>query len=170
MSNLMYHFKVFKPIHNFGFQGVNNFDGCLNYSFAPDNKMHYYTQIFRNGIIEASNFGYYINEKDKTLSANQLEHEIKDAAKNYIENLAALNAGFPYFISVSCLNVKGYSIHATDTGYDRNTDFPKIFENDLLLPTVFVENIDELFEKFAICFDALWNSDGYPGSPLNRSN
>jgi hypothetical protein len=170
MSNLMYHFEVFEPIHNFGFQGVNNFDGCLNYSFTPDNKMHYYTQIFRNGIIEASNFGYYINEKDKTLSANQLEHELKDAAKNYIENLTALNVDFPYFISVSCLNVKGYSIRATDTGYLRNSDFPEIFESDLLLPTVFVENIDELFEKFGICFDALWNSGGYPGSPLNRNN
>jgi hypothetical protein len=170
MSNLKYSFEVFKPIHNLGFDGVNNFDGCLNYSFAPNNEMHCYTQIFRNGIIEASNFGYYINDNDKTLSAIQLESDIKEATETYIENLVKLNVGFPYFISVSCLNVKGYSIRATDTGYHRNTDFPEIFENDLLLPTVYVENNDELSEKFGISFDALWNSSGYPGSPLNRSN
>jgi hypothetical protein len=170
MSNLKHYFEVFEPIHNYGFQGVNNFDGCLNYSFASDNKMHCYTQIFRNGIIEASNFGYYINDKDKTLSTVELEYDIKETTKNHIENLTKSDVGFPCFISVSCLNVKGYSIHATDTGYWRNTNFPEIFENDLLLPTVYVENNDELSEKLGVAFDALWNSGGYPGSPLNRSN
>jgi hypothetical protein len=170
MPNLKHYFEVFGPIHNFGFDGVNNFDGCLNYSFASNSKMHCYTQIFRNGIIEDSNFGYYINDKDKTLSAVQLEYDIKETAKKHIENLTKLDVGFPYFISVSCLNVKGYSIRATDTGYRRNTDFPEIFENDLLLPTVYVENNDELSEKLGVDFDALWNSGGYPGSPMKRSN
>jgi hypothetical protein len=88
----------------------------------------------------------------------------------YKENLIKLNAGFPYFISFSCLNVKRYSIRSTDTGCHRNTDFPEIFENDLLLPTVYVENSGKLSEKLGAPFDALWNSGGYPGSPLNRSN
>jgi hypothetical protein len=170
MSDLKYHLEVFEPINNFGFQGVNNFDGRLNYSFASNNKMHCYTQIFRNGIIEASNFGYYINDENKTFFAGQLECEIKETIENYIKNLTKLDVGFPYFISVSCLNVKGYSIRATDTGYHRNTDFPEIFENDLLLPTVYVENNDELSEKLGVAFDALWNSGGYPGNPFNGSN
>jgi hypothetical protein len=166
MSNLKDYFKVFEPIHNYSFQGVNNFDGCLNYSFTSDGGMHCYAQIFHNGIIEASNFGYYINTKDKTFYAGRLKHDMRETIKNYIENLSKLNAGFPYFISVSCLNVKGYSIKIEDYFYHQNQYFHDFFENDLLLPTVYVENSDELSEKLGVVFDVLWNSSGYPGSPI----
>jgi hypothetical protein len=169
MSNLEDHFKVFKPMHYFDFRGVNNLDGCFNYSFGSNGGMYCYTQIFHNGIIEASNFGHYTNEETKTFSAEILEPDIRETIKNYIESLSKLNVNFPYFISVSCLNVKGYGINAKGLGYHKNQDFNKFFENDLLLPTVYVENSAELSEKLCFIFDALWNSSGYPNSPFTRS-
>jgi len=177
MSRLKYQFKDFEPINNDRILGrydtaYNNYDGCINLTYTPQNKIYSYTQIFRNGIIEAACFGLF--DRNQYLYGSLLEQKIRDTIKYYINILKKLNVIFPYFISVSVLNTKGYILVKSNDNSINNrnvhADFEKIFENDILLPTVFIESEDNLDGKLNSSFEVLWNSNGHSESPIKMGN
>jgi hypothetical protein len=128
--------------------------------------MYSYVQIFRNGFLEASHFDFFNQENENLIFGVQVEEKIKTAVNDYIAGLDKFSIVFPFFISLSFLNTKGYKI-VTSKNNSRiiHSDFSQIFDEDLLLPTIFLENKEELNEKLKICFDVFWNSNGYVGSP-----
>ena len=157
----------FLPIQNTGLSTVNNYDGFLNYTYSREKKMYSYVQIFRNGIIEASTFGMYGYPEDKKFYGIQFEQEYKQTIIGYINSLKKYNIDFPYFISISLLNMKGYKIVINNSNYrDIHNDFYAIYEDDLLLPTIFIENEYDINDKLKYCFDVFWNANGYKENPI----
>ena len=166
MSEHKNDFQVFLPMKNGGYSRVINYDGCLNYWYEREGKMYSYVQIFRSGIIEATQFNFFNYENENIIYGKQVESELILAIKKYINGLDNINVGFPFFISISLLNIKGHKIVVNRNSNNfTHPDFLEIFDEDLLLPTIFVENINELEEKMKFCFDVFWNSNGYTGSP-----
>ena len=160
--------KKIAPIaQNYAAGAVSNYDGYFLYDYTPDSKMYSYTQIFRNGSIETAHFYLYNRPNEKLIFGVQMEEEIRKAILNYIENLQLNNISYPYFISISLINTKGFSIRCKTSDYRFiGNDFYEIFEEDLLLPTVFIENKNDLVKKLILCFEIFWNSNGYSQSPV----
>ena len=166
MSKHKNDFQVFMPMENGGYSRVNNYDGCLNYWHEKEGKMYSYVQIFRSGIIEATQFNFFSFENENKIFGKFVEEEINKAIRTYIDGLESISINFPFFLSVSLLNTKGNMIVINNSNYRNvHTDFYEIFDEDLLLPTIYVENKSDLDEKIITCFDVLWNSNGYSGSP-----
>jgi hypothetical protein len=166
MSQYKQKFEIFKPMCYTGYSRINNYDGCLNYCHTRDNKMYTYVQIFRNGIIEASLFDFYGYTNEKIMYGIQTEQEIKKTMIEYINALETINIKYPMFISLSFLNTKDFQILITHNNIRYiHDDFYTVYEDDLLLPTMFIENKDDLDEKFKSCFDIFWNSNGYAEHP-----
>ena len=135
--------------------------------YSRENKMSSYTQIFRSGIVEASCFGLFGFSNEKKLYGKSIEDNFENTVKSYIESLLKFKINFPFFISISLLNTKGYILVFDNNYRISNGDFNKIYEDDLLLPSIFIENENELDSKLKSCFDILWNANGFLKSPGN---
>jgi hypothetical protein len=166
MSNCERSLGVFFPMVNNGYDGKNNYDGCLNSCYTGDKKMYSYVQIFRNGIIESTIFDFFNSGNKNFINGTQVEMSVKNAITNYIIELKKLNIDFPFFVSLSLLNTKGCIIALSEMYYKSfyNSSTP-IYEEDLLLPTIYIDNENELEKKVWDCFDVFWNTSGRAGSP-----
>jgi hypothetical protein len=161
--------KNIAPISHIYSNGtISNYDGCLLYDYALNGKMFSYVQVFRNGSIEVTHFFLYNRPNEKIIFGEEMEKEIRKAIMNYIVILQQNNIPYPYFVSISLINTKGFTIRCqrSDYRFSINEDFYEIFEEDLLLPTIFVEDENDLVNKFKSCFEVFWNSNGYSESPV----
>jgi len=160
--------KNIAPISNlYNIGSICNYDGYLFYDYTPDSKMFSYVQIFRNGCIEVTHFYLYNYPDEKVIIGIQMEKEIKKAIINYIDNLQQNNILYPFFVSISLINTKSLRIRYQESDYRFiNNDFNEIFEEDLLLPTIFIEDNNDLVMKLKLCFEVFWNSNGYNQSPV----
>lgn len=125
-----------------------------------------YTQVFRNGIIESVDTTILGAYEKKLLSTDVFESKLLDGIKRYTELQKLLNIHPPFFIMVSLLNVKGYSI--THKVFERRIQkiSDQFDRDDLLLPDVLVEHFDDHIETLLQpLFDSVWNAAGEIGSP-----
>jgi hypothetical protein len=159
----------FWPLAVGGMNRIYNFDGLMHYSQSKQ-KMSSYVQIFRNGILEVSNFELMNHYGDKEIYGIGVEKKLQTGINDYIANLQDFGISYPYFISITMLNTKGLKIISDHSRREwmRSVwgDFVGISEDDLIFPTIYVENKDELSEKLKFCFDIFWNADGYEASPI----
>ncbi|WP_461248940.1 hypothetical protein, partial [Treponema sp. R6D11] len=120
--------------------------------------MKSYVQIFRNGCLEVAQLALNIyTNNQKVMFGSELEKTIKDGITNYLTNLCNNNIPYPYFISISFINTKGYIIKYAENDYRSISDeFKEIYQDDLLLPTIFVEKINDLEPKLKLCFEIFW--------------
>ena len=153
-----------KPIYSSISDKRYNIDGFLTYSSDVQGKIHSYTQLFRNGIIEAVD-GLRSQEYDdkKSIPSIAYEKNLVDALKNYLLTLESLSVVPPIFIFLTLLGVKGFSML-----YKKMHLFGKVktINRDILLvPEVLVKsyNVDA---KYVLkpCFDSVWNARGYARS------
>jgi hypothetical protein len=161
------------PIEVTGHNHIYNYDGKMNYFTNYENKMSAYVQIFRNGIIESVNSGILNFDRDDTIRGSAIENTIRKSIINYLEIIPNLEIGYPMFISISFLNVKGARIYASNNtamNLHRSVwgDFGGIHNNDILLPIQYIEKKDEVEEKLDRSFDVFWNTDGFPGRPVEK--
>lgn len=126
-----------------------------------------YTQVFRNGSIEAvdvSILGVY-GEK-KIFGGEVYEKRLLEAVKRYMTMQKFLGVDPPFFIMVSFLGMKGYSIY--HPRYDRTIQgvSNEIDRGNLILPEIVVENFEsDVAEAMKPIFDAVWNAVGERCSP-----
>jgi hypothetical protein len=111
---------------------------------------------------------------DGKIHGIEVEKQIRETINDYISNLQKIDINYPYFISISMLNSKGGRIIsdnmiAIQLSRSAWGDFGAIYDDDLILPSVYVENKDELSEKLRCCFDIFWNADGYDRSPVTNT-
>jgi hypothetical protein len=160
----------YSPLSSEGFNKIYNFDGLMNYHSA-ENQVSSYVQIFRNGIIETSSFMLLDPYHKGKIHGVEVEKQIRKTINDYIFNLQKIDINYPYFISISMLNTKGCRIisdnmMAIQLIRSAWGDFGPIYDDDLILPSVYIENKNELSEKLRYCFDVFWNADGYDMSPV----
>lgn len=159
----------FRVMHEFGFAKSFNFDGLMFYSKLRQNQLSSYTQIFRNGIIEFVDFYPSGSNENKIIHGNGLEQSITKFLEAVIPFFPKHGMNFPFFFSLSLINVQGFrivtNINSSTMSFPRINDFDIITDTDFIIPSVFIENEEELPEKINSCFDIMWNSCGYDKNP-----
>lgn len=147
--------------------GRYNLDGLFTNSDHDGGKYSAYTQIYRNGIIEAVESMMLAPKKIngdtlKIIPSGALEKKIMEATNSYLTLLSELAIEPPIFIFLSLLNVKGYRIKRNIHYFDSSD----LIDRDmLLLPEEIVESYKAQAEKILNpLFDLIWNACGEPRS------
>jgi hypothetical protein len=145
-----------------------NLDGVLLYSTESGTAgADGYTQIFRNGIIEAVDtriFRARLEDRTPYIPSPGLEKCLADAVKRYLSGLANLEIPPPLFGFITLLGLQGYKL-----ALRRKPPFPDcisphfIDRNTLEIPELFVEDLTAIPAVILKpAFDALWNAAGWP--------
>lgn len=155
---------VFAPVHKgAGWSHRINLDGVIAYSGGdPQKKTYAYTQLYRNGIIEGVEcdvISSRMEVEEKILPMGFIESNTIQYASQMLKLLSELGFQPPYYIFLTLTNIKGFKVSEPNRSifldrYPINTD-------DLLLPEVIIENLDDSLEKkFQPVFDMIWNASG----------
>jgi hypothetical protein len=148
-----------------------NADGFIVYTGSLDRPSRGYTQLFRNGVIEAVSSFSIGSNTPRIIPIDLIEWEIIGAVRKYTELLKMFNVEPPAYIFISLIGVKGL-VHSGFT----NLDGVPIQKDILILPNVELpifgllhreeesEQISELLKILKLPFDALSNSVGLPRS------
>jgi hypothetical protein len=153
-----------------------NFDGYLTYCQDPSESSAYrYAQLFRNGSIEFVEVSMAFNgsfiprpfeDPIKAIASIRFEQELIDALRNHLYILRILNVNPPFFVMISLLGVKGYSMIVEPEYGDLVPRRDGIDRNDLILPEIQIEdsaNVD-VPTLLKSSFDMIWNAAGWPAS------
>ncbi len=163
-----YWLPPFKIGANKDWQRRYNFDGFM---IASESRA--YTQIFRNGIVEAVNAqGYHlfgdIGTEKEFININLLEDMLLYFPPRYIFALKHLGIEPPVVVMASLLGVASLSVVQyipTPAGDSPLEIGSPIDRADLILPELLVEDFlsaPELFMRPVL--DMIWNAAGEPGS------
>jgi len=149
----------------------HNLDGCLVCAVNHSEKRTLaYTQIFRNGCIEAADaFLLSAPNNQRGLSGERLipsisfEKKIAAALGAYLKFIQRLGIQSPVYLTLSLLQVAGYYMSVR---YDFNgLDGSYIDRSEVLLPEIAMEDLSE--DPYIVLrplFDMVWNAAGWPRS------
>ena len=150
--------------------GVNderyNFDGylsqCIQSEGTRDRFTCSYTQMFRNGIIEAA-YNPHIDEDPIKIISIQYEGNVAKALKEFLAIQQSLGVAPPLFVLLTFAGVMGYGLgdhrHRARLGtpFDRDT---------LELPEIMLDSFDSnVSEKMRHVFDVVRNAAGLAPKP-----
>lgn len=153
----------FRPIGSMGMTPRFNFEGVINYRGRE--KCFGYTQIFRNGIIEATKAGILgeTQEGVKFIPSLKFGNQIFEVLPMYLSGLKALDVPPPIVVMISLQEIDGVYL-AVGTYEVSSYHFNK---SELLLPEIIIEDYgsDHDYQKaMKPAFDALWNAVDYAAS------
>ena len=147
------------PLGARSWDGRFNLDGYVSCSETIEQGVRAYTQLFRNGCIEAVDSGLLLttDERRKILAANGIVEYAIPAVKRYIKLLESLGCPGPYAILLSLLGVHEYYIPDLNGFSERKVDRPI-----LLLPDVLIsEHPQSYCDALRPVFDSLWQASGW---------
>jgi hypothetical protein len=147
------------PLASFGHR--YNLDGFLiygNISYNAPAIFHVYTQLFRNGIIEALDSSL-LDRPSKEFPIHELEQRLIGAFPRYLSFQQQFGIQPPFTVMLSLLKVRDFFIKPGEEIYHR------IDRDPLLIPEIIVEDFGLAPAKvLKPIFDAVWNALGYPQS------
>jgi hypothetical protein len=155
--------QKFNPMGALGRSARFNLDGFINERGGEKNLG--YTQVFRNGAIEATKgsiVGGNDADENRYVHAQKFEQDIVEALPQYFSGLSQLGVSPPIavFFALEGMNRVRYRV--------RRSSFedaePLIERNSLYLPEcIFNEfgSTEDCHRTIRPIFDALWNSAGY---------
>jgi hypothetical protein len=141
-----------------------NFEGMLLYSGYQNSKKEIgnYTQIYRNGIIEAVDLVSvnYSEEGYPKMSLVLIEDAIKGFIKSVFDNYKIIGAFPPILLAVSFLDVKEKQISLNEFFRD-NTSSKSLAKENYFLPELLIESFDENWiDKIDEILLTMWNAFG----------
>jgi hypothetical protein len=154
----------FWPISSESLSTKYNYYGFKAESIEPDN--YCYTQVFRNGCLEATKAGLLQQHNNKTIIYGKLiEQSIFNKLSKYIFGLRDLGVPPPLIIMITFegINNAYYRIETNTFADTRQI----ICDNILMLPECYLEDYGEKVDHHRSvrpAFDALWNTIGYSKS------
>lgn len=155
---------AFRPLGSMGMSPRFNYHGFINERGGDENNG--YTQIFRNGCLEAT-MGGIVRERDgrRGIPGQSIEGYIFEVLSPYICGLRDVGVPPPLIVMFTLEGVGGAHYHVR-----RNTwgDYePPLPDETLRLPEGFLEDYGEDVDHHRAArpaFDALWNAIGYSES------
>jgi hypothetical protein len=143
-----------------------NFNGLFCRSGGASLKTDSYVQVFRNGAIEAVCAWH----GDGSVLSGAVLDELVGATRRYTELQTRLGVGFPMFVAVSAVSVKGAWI-SPSIRVVRPTVGGQIDQDVLPAPEVLVEekgaNIRNVLRP---ALDTIWQASHWPGCPAYNDN
>jgi len=162
LGRIMPNINKLKPISSSGWNERYNLDGFLSFTWNKDQGSYSYTQLYRNGIIEAVEGLLLEPDGGKLLIPSiAYEQELIKSTSNYLSLLRSWSVAPPVFIFLSLLGVKGFTMGLNSWRY-RHHDIHAIDRDTIILPEVVVDNYDlkgEILLKPS--FDSIWNACGF---------
>jgi hypothetical protein len=156
--------QAFRPIASMGMSPRFNFEGYINERGGELN--HGYTQIFRNGALEATKANLLrVHEGQPHVAGLQLEKQFFEVFESYVNGLKDLGVAAPLIVMVTLEGVEGavYAVRANPF----DDPVPVLDRPTLFLPECVINEYGSgLSYHRAVrpAFDALWNAIGYSGS------
>lgn len=155
----------FSPISSTAMNHQFNFDGVINYRSGEI--CGGYTQIFRNGIIEATKADILRDHNgQKNIPSLSFDQWIFEVLPKYLNGLRTLGVPPPLVVMISLQEIAGALLGIGGDIYDFSSPAP--FRNsELLLPEIMIEDYgtaEDYQRAMRPAFDALWNSAGYAAS------
>ena len=149
----------FEPIGTNGMSPRFNFDGFINERSGQNNNG--YTQIFRNGIIEATKADIIREYSGKRgIPGLALERYIINTLPKYIEGLNKINVSPPLVIMITFEGVANTYYYVSENEFDREP----IDRDILLLPICILEeygSTNYYHRTLKPALDTLWNTINY---------
>jgi hypothetical protein len=154
---------LLKPMNSMGYSPRVNFDGFSNLHCGSDGKCLSYTQLFRNGAIEAVKVRVVSDLQAGPLRIPTLDFDrwIFEQLTSYLAALQQLEVPPPIILMISLQGVRGARLGVV---MDTVEDPPKIDRDVLELPECVIEQYgSEIDYQRAArpAFDALWNTGGF---------
>lgn len=157
---------LFRPLRASGWTPRINLDGIMVY--APDTDGHNisYTQLCRDGKIEAVD-AFTLSPSRPGASNNinmtYIERTTLEYSSKMIQLLSLLEIQPPFYIFLTLVGVQKRAIQ-TPSRYLLDTQ--PIIQKELLLPEVVIDSVSDALEsKFKPIFDMVWNASGISQSP-----
>lgn len=151
---------LFRPLGADGMTPKFNYYGFINERGGAEN--HGYTQVFKNGCLEATVSGL-IREINgaRLISGIALERKIVESLPTYVAGLRTLGAPPPIVIMLTLEGVSGveYAVNA-----DRFEANPRLPEDTIRLPECVLQDFGSDADHRDIvrpALDTLWNAIGY---------
>jgi len=141
-----------------------NLDGAVTYNGGPNGSMSY-TQLFRNGTIEAVET-YWLNVNrtggTRTIPHLSMERGIVEHLLGLFDIQKELGINPPIAVALTLTEASGLEMAYDVYSLDRGNQIP---EENLALPETVVESFDESPAKILKpLFDLIWNACGYAKS------
>lgn len=165
--------KDYQNLCNFYFlvQGMRiNLDGVVTYSQNRNDVYLSYTQLFKNGIIEAVDCEF-LNPSDgrkPEISGIGFEETLIKACGKLVGFQKKIGVEPPILVYLSMMGVKGYQMSLDGNEFQlRHYPWSRTIDREtLLFPEVIIESSEDVdFSKVLHpVFDALWNAAGFPKS------
>lgn len=171
-------FSAFSSDINFDFQDIHNFkkemrpmmSGGWDSQYNLDGFMCYahdgaYTQVFKNGIIEAVNSSLLMESLgERNIPSTSLERMILKSFEDYKKIYSDLNVSPPIVVSLSLTDIKGHAFATAQYAPIFGNKYPH--GKDILnLPENLIQDLSTgCSHIFQPIFDCLWNSYGYEKS------
>lgn len=141
-----------------------NFEGFINERGGVVN--HGYTQIFRNGALEATQSNILrIHNGRPHIPGLALERYFFEVFEGYISGLRDLGIAAPLFVMVTLEGVEGAVYAVTNNPFD--DPLPVLDRPTMFLPECIVNEYGPALSYHRAIrptFDALWNAIGYSAS------
>lgn len=159
----------------FSTMGINrryNFDGLMVYSGGD--KLWSYTQVFRNGIIEAvmGDIHREVENYGKTIAGIKLEQDFFQTFPGYLWAYDAVGVPPPYVVQISLVGVKA-AYYAYQERAIRAFAQPRLDRDRMFLAECVVETIkptSDIHQAVKPAFDSLYNALDRPECPNFRED
>lgn len=154
---------LLRPLHSMGFSPTVNFEGFVNIHRGADQKCWSYTQVFRNGAVEAVKVRVVSDLDGGRLWIPTLDFDrwIFERLPEYLLALQNLDVPPPIILMITLQGVRGARLGVGDNSIET----PPVIDRDVLeLPECVIEQYGtELDYQRAsrAAFDALWNAGGF---------
>jgi len=156
--------ELLRPMASMGYSPTINFDGFSNVHHGRDGQCWSYTQIFRNGAIEAVKVRVVSDLQPPNLwiPTRDFGNWIFEVLPSYLTALQRLDVAPPVVLMLTLQGVRGARL-----GVSSLDNIPLVDRAVLELPEILIEQYGtELDYHRAVrpAFDALWNVGGYARS------
>jgi hypothetical protein len=145
-----------------------NLDGFVAHTQRPDKSDQSYTQLFRDGGIEAFSGGLLIRSPDRGgFYPRWMEQHTIGAVTQYQKFAQSIGVTPPLLIGVALSGVNGWKV--VQGPYDF-PDSDAVFDRDVVSPPEVIMSALESPADVVLrpLFDFIWNGGGWPGSPNYR--
>ena len=139
-----------------------NLEGLV--AFSAGKPAHWYTQLYRNGVIEAVDGSVLAQEHNnqKLIPSIAYEERIFSYLPVCFRALEEVGCSAPIVVALTLINVRGLRMGVDAHGFE--IGYP-IEANTLILPETVVEDFSMPVGKvLKPMFDIVWNACGYPSS------
>jgi hypothetical protein len=163
-SNVVIHQALAPPFWTFVNNSRLNLDGLLLYDTNKDQMSPGFTQVYRTGIIESADTQFFKNPehfgRGKLLPSEAFEAGLLRSVQNYVFTLKSMEVDLPLLVTVTLLDVKGYSLSLDYAQTDE-------FDRDIIsAQEITIESYDvNVPLAMKPLLDQIWNAAGRERSP-----